>query len=428
MSRPSPKTLRHALRGRRGSRRAANHDEVIAQGEGHGRGEADVLITDPADFASLIDHVRQTGSFAYDTEFIGEESYWPRLCVIQIATRERVALIDPLVLTELSALWDLLADPAIEKIVHAGAQDLEPVVRHLGREPANVFDTQIVAGFLGMPYPLGLRALVEAFTGTRLGKALTFTRWDARPLSAQHRHYAADDVRFLPSIAQRMSDMLTGRGMAAWARAECDAVFSRDNLSFHPESVLTRLIGNRTFRPREVGALRELVRFREQAAEAHDLPPRSFLRDDVLLRLAQEHPHDLAGLERITGLPRPIISAHGADILSAIARGQADPGPKVTQAAEETPAERFLIDGLWSLVCARCHAHGVDPGLVGTRRRLAPIVLAHAAGRDIPRSELLTGWRGELVGRWLLQFLSKGGRAVFRFDGALRDGAAEGVS
>lgn len=403
---------------------------MTAQGDGHGHGhgEPDGLITDPAEFSALIDHVREIGCFAYDTEFIGEESYWPRLCVIQIATRDRVALLDPLAVTELSALWDLLADPSIEKIVHAGAQDLEPVVRHLGREPASVFDTQIVAGFLGMPYPLGLRALVEAFTGTRLGKALTFTRWDVRPLSAQHRRYAADDVRFLPSIAQRMREMLTERGVERWARAECDAVFSRENLSFHPESVLTRLIGNRTFRPREVGALRELVLFREQAAERHDLPPRTFLRDDVMLRLAQDHPKDADGLDRIKGLPRPVIAAHGAEILDAIARGHAEPGPKVTQTPEETPGERFLIDGLWSLTCARCHAHGVDPALVGTRRRLAPIILAHLAGHEIPDSELLAGWRRELIGEWLLTFLSKGVEAAFRFDGALRDGDARGQS
>jgi hypothetical protein len=119
------------------------------------------LIDDQDELSTVIAHLREVGRFAYDSEFIGELTYVPKLCLIQVASAEQIGLIDPLAPLDLKPFWELIADPAIEKIVHAGQQDLEPVVREIGKAPANVFDTQIAAGFIGLPYPLSLSKLIN---------------------------------------------------------------------------------------------------------------------------------------------------------------------------------------------------------------------------------------------------------------------------
>ena len=151
------------------------------------RGEPELVASDDA-LSRLIEKLRRSGSFAYDSEFIGELTYFPKLCLIQVASRDHIALIDPLANLSLSPFWELLCDQAVEKIVHAGAQDIEPVIRHTGRSPEHIFDTQVCAGFAAMPYPVSLSKLVMELTGARLGKGLTFSHWDKRPLSAMQLH------------------------------------------------------------------------------------------------------------------------------------------------------------------------------------------------------------------------------------------------
>src|SRR5262245_51175290 len=142
------------------------------------------LITTQEGLIELVEHLKASGQFAYDSEFIGELTYHPKLCLIQAASSKRVSLIDPLAALDLKPFWELICDPSVEKIVHAGAQDVEPVIRHLDRAPQNIVDTQISAGFAGMAYPVALGKLVMELTGAKLGKGLTFTHWDQRPLSS----------------------------------------------------------------------------------------------------------------------------------------------------------------------------------------------------------------------------------------------------
>src|SRR5687768_7789247 len=199
------------------------------------------LLASSAELAELIAHLRDIGSFAYDSEFIGELTYHPKLCVLQVASAERVALIDPLAKVNLTPFWELLCDPAVEKIVHAGDQDVEPVVRHLGRAPANFFDTQITAGFVGLPYPVSLSKLVGELVGAKLGKGLTFTHWDQRPLSPMQLRYAADDVRYLPAVRAELGRRLDANGHASWASEECEALCDASQYRFDPETQYLRV-------------------------------------------------------------------------------------------------------------------------------------------------------------------------------------------
>src|SRR2546429_5307772 len=183
------------------------------------RNAADLVTTQQA-LESLIADLRAAGRFAYDSEFIGELTYRPKLCVIQVASAQRVSLIDPLAEIDLSNFWELICDPSIQKIVHAGSQDVEPVVRHIGKEPANLFDTQIAAGFAGLSYPIALSRLVMEICGAKLGKGLTFTHWDQRPLSTMQPRYAADDVRYLPAVHDAIARQLPALGPLGMERGE----------------------------------------------------------------------------------------------------------------------------------------------------------------------------------------------------------------
>src|SRR5207248_4667693 len=180
--------------------RARSHESAHAQDEGKPATIPELplvarnqpaLVSTESEVGELIDHLRAEGRFAYDSEFIGELTYHPKICVIQVATASRVALIDALAGLDLKPFWELIADPSLEKIVHAGQQDLEPVFRFLNRPPANIFDTQLAAGFVGLSYPAGLSKLVRELLGVHLGKGFTFTHWDHRPLTNEQLRYAA---------------------------------------------------------------------------------------------------------------------------------------------------------------------------------------------------------------------------------------------
>jgi ribonuclease D len=418
---------RKGRRGRRPSRRAQAHEAV--HGEAERAGAQDVpshplipggepeIIEGEAALSDLVSHVRALGAFAFDTEFIGEETYEPRICLIQVATRERVAVIDPMSGLDVSAIDTLVADEAIETIVHAGQQDLDPIARRIGRSPGRVFDTQIAAGFLDRPYPLGLRRLLEDFVGVQLRKELTFTSWDQRPLSAVHARYAADDVRYLPAACAALRERLEVAGYARWVEEECATLSDAARYRFDPDARLERLLGNRAPRPRAVAILRELVVLRNDLAREENVPPRTLLRDDVLMRLAKDPVRRVERLELVKGMPRPLARRHGAAFVGAVERAMAI-APRdlpVAPAPEESPADTARIDGLWAAVCAYCRGRSIDPGLVTGRREIARLYFDRLAGDGAagPPLRVTSGWRAELIGAPLRALLE--GRADFRF-------------
>lgn len=398
----------------RSQHRSRNHDSAHAEADSgkrnipahplipHGEPE---IITDDAGLASLIEHLRSAGSFAYDSEFIGELTYVPKLCLIQVASPQRVALIDPLADVNLQPFWELLCDPAVEKVVHAGQQDVEPVVRHLGRSPANVFDTQIAAGFIGMPYPVSLSKLVQEISGAKLGKGLTFTHWDQRPLSAMQLRYAADDVRYLPLVRTEIGKKLEALGHVAWAREECDAMCDVKLYQFDPATQYQRVRGATSLTPQGLAILRELTIWRDALAREHDVPPRAFLKDEILIDLSRNPIKSLEKLSRVRGLPRPIEAAHGTEILAVTQKGLSTPPTDLPaqRETEQSPTERFRTDALWA--AAQCLAIGqsIDPNLVTSRQEIADLSRAIASNNIDPANlHLLQGWRAQAIGNPLL--------------------------
>jgi ribonuclease D len=370
------------------------------------RGPPEIIESD-ADLARIIGQLRADGVFAYDSEFIGELTYHPQLCLLQVASRNRVALIDPLAELDLIPFWELLADPSVEKIVHAGEQDIEPVVRHLNRPGANVFDTQIAAGFVGLPYPMSLLKLVAEFTGARLGKGLTFSHWDQRPLSAVQLRYAADDVRYLPAAAAEIYKRLDALGHTAWAKEECAEVCSPDLYQFDPETQYLRVRGSSALQPRNMAILRELTILRDEAAREQNVPPRSMIKDEVLMDLAKNPPKSVDALARVRGLPRPVEEEYGQRIVEASARAMTLPAIDLpsTRETELSPVGKFRADAIFAT--AQCISAGLslDPALVASRSDVSDFYryVSHKPAGELPK--LLKGWRKQAVGEPLLQFL-----------------------
>jgi ribonuclease D len=364
-------------------------------------------VTTDDELAALAEHVRTEGCFAYDTEFITEQTYVPRICLVQVATPHRIAVVDPLAGLDLAPVWELVADPDLETIVHAGEQDLEPVVRLLDRAPANVFDTQIAAAFTERHHPLGLLPLVEDLVGVRLGKAHTFTQWDRRPLSAEHAAYAADDVRYLPAVRAALGERLAVNGHAAWAAEECATLCDPERYRFDADARAVRLMGRGRASARERAFLRALVVFRDEVARDRDLPPQTVLRNDVLVRVARSGVRRVEQLHAVKGLPAPFVDRHGDAIveLAEAARSAPAPAARGHHPPEESAAERFRLDGLWSLLCAYCHARSIAASLVTTRQELGVVWHARRRGVELPDTILRTRWRRELIGEFLDRFL-----------------------
>ncbi len=374
-------------------------------------GPADLITTD-RQLEQLLADLRASRSFAYDSEFIGELTYHPKLCLIQVASTTRVSLIDPLAKIDLVPFWELLCDPNVEKIVHAGQQDIEPVVRHLGRGPVNVFDTQISAGLAGLPYPVALSKLVLELTGARLGKGLTFTHWDQRPLSAMQLRYAADDVRYLPLVRAEIARRLEALGHGPWAAEECAAQCDPSLYGFNPETQHERVRGSGSLAGRNQLILKELVAWRDAAARVADVPPRSFLRDEILIDLSRTPIKSIEKLERVRGLPRPVEAAHGAAIVEATLRALALPVDDAADArdVEPTPSEKFRSDSLWSAAQCICAGRGIDPALVSSRQEFGEFYQRARDGTPMEGCRLFRGWRREALGEPLLE-LMKGRRA-----------------
>jgi ribonuclease D len=291
------------------------HPEPLAR-PGVPSGEAE-LIANEAALQEFLDHARDVGHVAFDTEFIGEVAYLPRTCLVQLATRERIGLVDPLAVEELGALWELVADPAVLTIVHAGASDMSPVRRSTGREPANIVDIQVAAGFVGVPYPTSLSKLIERFLEFQIMKGHTFTDWDARPLTASQLRYAADDVRYLPLVWEILHAELESLGRLTWVAQETTARLE-DPHEFDARAHMRRASRGYDLTDAQEALLIALCSVRDTIAQAENMPHRSTIPDGSLLEMVRSRPTTKAAIADVRGMPRPIVARHGDLLVNAL--------------------------------------------------------------------------------------------------------------
>jgi ribonuclease D len=364
----------------------------------------------------LADGARAAGRLALDTEFIGEGRYRTLLCLAQLAipegqlTGERIMILDPLdPEVDASPLTDVLADPDVRVIVHAGRQDIALLRRRFQTDVTNVFDTQIAAGFAGLGAQSSYDSLLTGLLGLRLAKTASFTRWDIRPLSTEQLAYAREDVVHLLDLAAELERRLSDIGRLQWAIEECETV-ARSSDERDPETIFRRLPRIATLNPRACAVARELVEWREATAERHDRPVQSVLGDAPLVELARRSPGSREALGRIRGLGGA-GGRRGAELLEVIRRGRERPPDAVPQPPRPPapkPDDGPLVALAEALVRARAREAGLAYELLAARAELQAIVTAVRSGSGEPDVRTLHGWRRELAGAELLELLAGG--------------------
>jgi len=356
-------------------------------------------IRTPEGLAGLCQNLKDAGRFALDTEFVGERTYLPRLCLVQVATAEFIALVDTQAVSALAPLWDLVADPGVEKVLHAAREDLRLAYFGGGKQiPAGVFDTQIAAGLIGLAsYPLSYARLAEALMGVKLNKAETRSEWDRRPLTPAQLEYARDDVRYLLPIADKLNRLLERLDRGEWLVEEMERFSEARTYEVAPEEAYLRLRNARGFTARPTALLRAVAEWREREAAARDVPVRSLLRDELVIELAQRPPRRLTDFRRVRGFPENEDVILGPPILDALngARSLAEdelPPPLASGGPEETPRERVLGDLLYAVGEALCLERNLAPELVLTKADALALARGQASGA------LQAGWRAQAVG------------------------------
>lgn len=350
------------------------------------------LVDTPRALAELCERLQAGAWLALDSEFMRERTYYAQLCLLQVATPELIACVDPLAV-DIAPLLDVIYAPARVKIIHSARQDLEVLFDLRGAAPGNLFDTQIAAAYLGFDDQIGYGALVEAISGVTLAKAHTRTNWAQRPLSDAQLRYAEDDVRYLGAIHQRLAADLDDRGRRDWPRAEFDALTDPKLYRADPGEAWRRIKnGHQLEHPGQV-RLRELCAWREQRARELNLPRSWVARDPGLYELARRPPGTLAELRALEVLDGPTAERHGADLLAVLERAQTLP-------AEAVWREPVLLTRPQTERCKRIMERlrdcaleqRISVALLATRREVERLVLGDG---DIP---LLRGWRRELIG------------------------------
>src|SRR5829696_8204301 len=270
----------------------------------------------------LAESARELGRLGLDTEFMPEGRYKPLLCLVQIVVGEQVEVLDPLVGSfDATPLAEVLADPEIEIVLHAGRQDVAILRREWKTTFTNVFDTQVAAGFAGFSAQAGYNGLLHDVLRIRLPKTASFTRWDARPLTEEQISYARGDVEHLMPLADDIQARLTDRGRLEWAREECVAIAEATD-ERDPDEVWRRLPRASGLDPRERAVAQALAGWRERTAAREDRPVGSVLRDPTVVELAKRQPTGRRELAQIRGITPDVVRRRGDDVIVAIERGR----------------------------------------------------------------------------------------------------------
>ncbi len=365
------------------------------------------------DTTAIARRARETGRLGIDTEFVGEGRYRPLLCLVQVAVLDEqgasdVTVLDPLVGDgfDVEPLAEVLADPTVEIVLHAGRQDVALLRRVWGTELTRVFDTQIAAGFAGLRAQLGYEPLLNEILGVRLRKSASFTKWDTRPLSQEQVAYAREDVLHILQLSERLQQRLDAMGRLQWAVEECRFLENvRDDRD--PDTIFEKLPRVGALEPAVRAVARELVVWREETARAADRPVSSVLQDNTLVEIAKRRPKSVDRLKQIRGLHEGTLRRRGADIIAAVERGRERPPipSSYERPAQPEPEDAPLIALAEALVRTRAQEHDLAYELLAARADLQRIVLAVRDEQPPPEVRTLQGWRQKLIGGELLALL-----------------------
>lgn len=345
-----------------------------------------IFVDDPGTLDYLANALTDTSLLALDTEFVRESTYFPELCVLQIATPEIVAAVDCLARFDLDELFEILLSENKTWILHSARQDLEVVFYRSQKLPRRLIDTQIAAALTGMPMQVGLQSLLEEKIGIRIGKQHTRADWRKRPLTAALIDYAIDDVRHLFALWSHLQEQLASLERQSWFEEDCARQLA---LPIEPDiaTLFERAKGTGSLKGRSRAAAYALLAWREARAKAVDRPRRWVLADDQLVSIALTTPESMTELKDVRGLPRRLVERSGREILAAIR----DATP-VAEAPDSPIPDPRLVKSLQREVRGLAESLGIQSELLATRRDIA------AAAAGSPPDIIATGWRHGVLG------------------------------
>ncbi len=354
-------------------------------------------IVDSAALRALCQRLSWSRYVTVDTEFIRDRTYWPQLCLVQLAGEEEAAAIDTLAPDiDLAPLFELLARPSTLKVFHAARQDVEIFYHLSGAIPAPLFDTQIAAMVCGFGDSVAYETLASRLAKARIDKSMRFTDWSRRPLTAKQLAYAISDVTHLRIVYDKIARRLEESGRASWVAEEIAVLTSPSTYDADPREAWRRL-KSRSAKPRYLAVLRELAAWREEEARRRNLPRNRVLRDETLKEIAAHEPHSTEELTHMRSLGRGQASGDmGRSIVAAVAKGLAVPDedcPLPTEPAHNDGANGASIELLRVLLKMKCERHHVAQKLVASAADIEAIAESDEA--DVPA---LTGWRREVFG------------------------------
>jgi ribonuclease D len=354
------------------------------------------LISTTAELAAFCDRLAKHPVITVDTEFLRETTYYPLLCVVQMASADEAAVIDALADgIDLKPFFKLMANEKVLKVFHAARQDIEIVWHRAGIVPHPIFDTQVAAMALGYGDSIAYDQLVERVTGHRPDKTHRFTDWSRRPLTEDQMHYALADVTHLRDVFAALDTDLKKRGRSDWVSEEMEVLTSPRTYDFHPERAWERL-KTRVRKPKELAVLIEVAAWREQEAQSRDVPRGRILKDEVVGDIATHAPTSLDKLANLRSLPKGFDrSKWGTDIVAAVQRGLARDLaalPKIEKPRGNSNGAA-IVELLKVLLRMTSERHAVASKVIATVDDLEQI-----AADDNADVGALHGWRRELFG------------------------------
>lgn len=363
-----------------------------------------MYIANQDELDSFAARAKQSSVLAIDTEFLREKTYYARLCLLQMATDDETAIVDPFEVDDLSVLAPLLEDESIVKLFHAGGQDLEILYREMGILPKPIFDTQIAAALLGHTQQIGYAALVYSECGVQLKKIDSFTDWSRRPLSQSQLSYAAEDVIYLPKLYASMHAALEEKGRLHWLDQDFEALSDPSRYEVNERERYRRLKRVSQLSRKQLSAAREVASWREVEAQRRDVPRKWIVTDEQIVEACKREARTIDELFMVRGLSDRLGTKDARSVVALIAKGLDAPKETWPETDRTSKNERNVdaeLDLMTALVRLRAKENGVAFPTLASHDDLARVARGYTDGID-----LLRGWRRALVGKELLDLLA----------------------